>query len=370
MKVCMELDLFAQALHEDKRCFSFTPRREAVLLNSTPQNPNRSPSPELYTPGKWLKPFCSVFMVECANMERERSRSPHACTDQAQLKSDDAPTHADPLDPVDVESGDDDVQDEVAQVIMVDSSQSQSPASPHSPSQEHEQETWRIIARSLGVDLAVAPLETLAYTLLCKHQRNELLTKSQILEMWEALPKRFVYRDKNTEGGLIAIFGANPRNTSALTTVTHQLPHVYQALRAFVTQCVPGFKCSCICLRQNGSRLPHRDIKNIGDSMVVALTPHVNGGGLWIADSEGDVFQLLQGRRIPGRVQDLQEPYVFSARTHLHATQPWVEDRRVVVVAFTPLGTVAIQDTGFLPSNLNQSRISDYFRPLPRSLAP
>ena len=298
-------------------------------------------------------------------MKRGRSCSPASCSTPA-LPKPDTPTRADANDlPVDVESSDDNVQVGVAQVLTVDSSRSPSPASPRNNSQEDDRETWKVIARSLGVDLAVAPLETLAYTFLCKHGRNESIAKSQILEIWDALPRRFMYKDKNTEGGLIAVFGANPRNTSVPTTATHQLPHVYQVLRAFVAQCVPGFRCSCICIRQNGSRLPHRDIKNLGDSMVVALTHHSKGGGLWVADCKGDVFQLFQGRKVPGRIQSLHEPYVFSARSHLHATQPWEESRRVIVVAFTPLGTVSLQDTGYFPGNLNQSRISDFFQPLP-----
>ena len=257
-----------------------------------------------------------------------------------------------------------------AEPIYVHSDVSQSPQSSRDPApEEDEPETspdtdvvWRQIANALGVDLSVAPIETLAYTIICKANRGELMTKAQLLELWDALPRKLIQKDKNTPEGCIAVFGANPRNTSILTNAAIQLPNVYEVLRTFVTQCDATFRFSCICIRQNGCREPHRDTRNLGSSLVIALTEHENGGGLWLADPDGPVTQIHQGLRVPGVIQHLDRPFRFSARSRLHATQPWKEPRRVVLVAFTPLGSLDLQSTGYPEHRAKQSRIHDFFQ--------
>ena len=94
--------------------------------------------------------------------------------------------------------------------------------------------------------------------------------------------------------------------------------------------------------------------------MVLSLTTHHDGGALWVADSAGSVTMIHQGQTVAGRLQDIAEPFVFPARTVLHATQPWSEPKRVVLVAFTPIGTLSLQD-GFNPHKGVQKRIQDYF---------
>ena len=252
-------------------------------------------------------------------------------------------------------------------VISSDSSQGSQDLGPSPPSEDEgshssdSEGTWRRIAHALGVDLSVAPIETLAYTFICQAGRGESFRKDQLLELWDALPRKLVFKDKNTTEGYLSVFGVNPRNTAHMTNATLQLPNVYEVLRAFVKQCDPAFRFSCICIRQNGCREPHRDTRNLGNNLVVALTAHEGGGGLWVADSEGTVIQLHQGTRVPGIIQSLDAPFQFSARTRLHATQPWSESRRVVLVAFTPLGSLNLQSTGYPEHKSKQSRIQDYF---------
>ena len=80
------------------------------------------------------------------------------------------------------------------------------------------------LSKALGVDFKVAPVETLSYCLLCKHRRGEVIGKSDILEVWDVLPSKFKFRDKETEGASMIVFGANPRNTKSLSVATRNLP--------------------------------------------------------------------------------------------------------------------------------------------------
>ena len=107
-------------------------------------------------------------------------------------------------------------------------------------------------------------------------------------------------------------------------------------------------------------RGPHRDSRNIGNNMVVALTTHQSGGELWVAEPAGKITMIHQGLAIQGRAQDVSTPFVFPARSVLHATMPWNEPRRVILVSFTPIGTLTLQNN-FNPHRNTQRRIHDYF---------
>ena len=164
----------------------------------------------------------------------------------------------------------------------------------------------------------------------------------------------------------MTVFGVNPRNTKVLTKATSSLPHTFEFLCGYVRSLVSGFKFSCLALRENCQRGPHRDTRNIGHSLVVRLTTDLQGGDLWVADSQGHVLMSHQGLQVKGRIQCILEPYVFSARTLLHATEPWRLGRRVILVAFTPIGTLSLQND-FNPYGPKQSQISDFFHVRSRS---
>ena len=217
------------------------------------------------------------------------------------------------------------------------------------------------LALALGVDLQVTPVETLAYSLLCKIKRGATLQKSDILQVWDSLPKKFVLRDKDDRQARMVVLGVNPRCTKTSSVASANMPHVHELLKAYVLQICPSFTWTCLCIRQNCSKPPHRDTRNVGNNMIVALTEHQNGGGLWVYDHNGGVYQLFQGRQLPGRTINVQNPFVFSARSLLHATEPWKEARRVVLVAFTPIGSLTLQQPPTLQSAPRQSRIYDFF---------
>ena len=61
--------------------------------------------------------------------------------------------------------------------------------------------------------------------------------------------------------------------------------------------------------------------------MVLLITEGLQGGHLWIADSAGTHNMLFQGQEVAGRIQDISKPFIFPARTVLHATQGWDEGK-------------------------------------------
>ena len=235
-------------------------------------------------------------------------------------------------------------------------------------SEDSDSDTWhglddqsrRTLALALGVGFRVTPIETLAYTLLCKSRRGDKIGKDDLLELWDALPRKFRLKDRTTPSAAMCVFGANPRQTGQFTCASRSLPHVFELLQEFMKQIAPDFKWSTLCIRQNCSRGPHRDTRNIGMSLVLALTSHSQGGGLWVFDPTGQHQQIHNGQVLAGRVQALDQPFQFAARTTLHATQPWSESRRVILVAFTPIGSLSLQNP--VPSQTRrQTRIHDFF---------
>ena len=170
--------------------------------------------------------------------------------------------------------------------------------------------TRQTLALALGVSLFFAPVETLAYTFLCRKQRGLDITKDQLLEVWDAIPKKCLLRDKDDSRARMLVFGVNPRNTRVMSSATNNMPHVHELFRGYLSQVDPTFKWSCLCIRQDCTRGPHRDTRNVGNNLVIALTQHVAGGGLWLFDPKGTVFVVHQGRRLPGIIHDLSTPCV------------------------------------------------------------
>ena len=150
----------------------------------------------------------------------------------------------------------------------------------------------------------------------------------------------------------MCIVGCNPRQSATITNCTDKLPQCTKLLSLFVQQLQPDFSFACVSLRSNCCREPHRDTRNVGNSLVYRLTQHAWGGHLWIASPEGLSRREFQGQQVTGRIQRIDEPFVFSARSHLHATEDWPPlEERVVLVAFTPLKSLASQHQLQHPKN-------------------
>ena len=51
---------------------------------------------------------------------------------------------------------------------------------------------------------------------------------------------------------------------------------------------------------------------------------------------KGDVFQLVHGSQVPGRIVECHTfPYQFNSKHTLHATEAWTGPRRIVLTAWT-----------------------------------
>ena len=200
------------------------------------------------------------------------------------------------------------------------------------------------LARALGVDLCCAPVETLAYAVLRKHDRGIPIHKNDILDVWHAIPKKYKLKEAGNNKARMFLVGANPRQVDAITNCTDRFPHSTKLLNRYASQVAPGFGYTCIGLRSNCLKAPHRDTRNIGESLVCLLTRHSQGGHLWVANSRGDTAREHQGEQVLGRIQDITAPYIFSARGVLHATESWPPtEERVILVAFTPLKSLEVQ---------------------------
>ena len=58
---------------------------------------------------------------------------------------------------------------------------------------------------------------------------------------------------------------------------------------------------------------------------------------MWVASGLGEHCRDFQGQKVKGRIQDISQPFIFSARSTLHATQDWEpNNNRLVLVACTP----------------------------------
>ena len=71
------------------------------------------------------------------------------------------------------------------------------------------------LARALGVDLCCAPVETLAYAVLRKHDRGIPIQKNDLLDVWHAIPKKYKLKETGNIKARMFLVGANPRQVDA-----------------------------------------------------------------------------------------------------------------------------------------------------------
>ena len=200
-------------------------------------------------------------------------------------------------------------------------------------------EDLRILASKLQVEQKVALAETLAYSATCKLSRGEHVDTTALLEVWDSIPDSLKTRDRHIPEARIIILGVNPRNPQAFTTATHALPHTTKLLARYISLHAPDFHFACISLRLNADKGPHRDMNNSCEpSSIQVLTKSDSGGNMWIADPSGTVPMQVHGSEVQGRIEECHtKPLLFESKNRLHATEPWRGDRRLALVAWTPL---------------------------------
>ena len=205
-----------------------------------------------------------------------------------------------------------------------------------------DEHSTQILAKALKVEPKHVPVEALAYSVLCKRQRGQHIMKSDLVDLWEALPTYLKNHDPKGGSGRYVVFGANPRKHDQVTNPTSQLPHTAELCIRFIQQTHPMLEFSTFALRMNMQTTPHRDTRNGSDESYIQCLTSVTGGGLWIADPAGSTEVQHLGQDLKGTVYDVQEhPLVFPARSKLHATMPWNGAERLVLVAFTTLNSLS-----------------------------
>ena len=140
--------------------------------------------------------------------------------------------------------------------------------------------------------------------------------------------------------------GVNPRNPSSFTQATKLLPKTTTALVAYVIERCPNLLFSTLSLRLNADKGPHRDLGNsLEPSCIQVLTLETVGGNLWVANDKGSSIRVFQGRNIKGTIVECHhQPYVFSSKQVIHATDNWTGPRRLVLTAWTVMSSHNTQD--------------------------
>ena len=200
-------------------------------------------------------------------------------------------------------------------------------------------EDLKTLATKLQVAQRVALAETLSYSATCRMNRGEQVDSTNLLEIWDAIPESLKMRDRQLPEARIIILGINPRNPQTCTTATHTIPHTTKLLAKYINQQAPDLHFACISLRLNADKGPHRDMNNSNElSFIQVLTKTSSGGNIWIADPSGTVPMQVHGSEVRGKIAECHaKPLLFESKTKLHATEPWEGDRRLALVAWTPL---------------------------------
>ena len=170
-------------------------------------------------------------------------------------------------------------------------------------------------------------------------KRGNLCNTTDLVEIWDSIDDNLKLKDKQCKSARMIILGANPRNPSICTNATDDLPNCTKTLCSFITQKCPQAQFNVSSIRSNADKGPHRDLHNgPEDSFIQILEPPKTGGNLWVADAKGSCSMTIHGTKVQGKVVDCtNQPFLFPSKSKLHATEPWLGDRRIVLVAWCTL---------------------------------
>ena len=121
-----------------------------------------------------------------------------------------------------------------------------------------------------------------------------------------------------------------------VTSLTRKMPSVVCFLNAWLVSLFPGQCWSSVAVSHNHVAVSHADSANLpGSSNCTVSLGSFRGGGLWLADEQGDCeMRDPEGHSVRGRVHStFQQPLTFDAQ-RLHATQPF-QGERWAVTAYT-----------------------------------
>ena len=187
-------------------------------------------------------------------------------------------------------------------------------------------------------DSKVHPAEEFAEGVL---HSGASVSKIDVLRIFDLLPDTDMLRGDRTRArdsdSKCFITGAYIFSSMAgLRKTTSDFPFATQCLVRYIRQLNPTHTFGTVAIFRNLQAKPHADAHNQEGSMnLIAPLSTFEGGHLWVADGLGLVSRHIEGSDRLGSLLDVSAgPCRFDPR-NLHATDPWV-GRRDVIVGFTP----------------------------------
>ena len=172
------------------------------------------------------------------------------------------------------------------------------------------------LSRALHIDRRLIDSELVCFVMnkrVCREQC--IINRSMILEAWRYIPQSFKMSPRSPGvpermQPTAILAGASPRSSKVPLAST---------------------------FREDLPREPHRDTRNGPCGTFFQTLNSIPGGGLWIAHKEGLVCRQHNGITIKGcYLEASNEPVIFDARKHLHASGEWDYNKtRTVLIAWT-----------------------------------
>ena len=164
--------------------------------------------------------------------------------------------------------------------------------------------------------------------------------KSEILQSFDKAAVKY----KTQEGGGYTItLGVNPRDLNRLCVPTAPLQYLACQVSHLFKLLLPHHKFSSVCTRDSAGKGLHRDLRNSHYPQAIVSLSNFEGGELWVESPTGTIEKQYMGGVVLETHCDVASgaPFIFSCKRLLHCTEEWT-GRRVVVIAFTVMGSISI----------------------------
>ena len=169
-------------------------------------------------------------------------------------------------------------------------------------------------------------------------------------------PCQRTFGDLTPTNVLVGAFHSGPY--TGITKSTKLYPSFSRLINRFIQHLYPSLIWSTFSISRNLRTPPHRDHSNAPTGSLLTALSHHDGGGLWLEDGCGEVYEDVQGNLKCGRIVRLDfQCLVFPAHRMTHSTCGWEGTDRITLAAYC-IGTVAkltksqfalLENFGFCP---------------------
>eukprot|EP00439_Symbiodinium_sp_Y106_P001906 s8935_g1.t1 len=176
-------------------------------------------------------------------------------------------------------------------------------------------------------------------------QKGDFVTKSSALQVLRLIPTT-EWTAKH--GGATVSFGSFQRASPGIRSASRRYPLTTRLLTRLVRHWSPDTAFTTVTVLDNVRAPPHTDGHNSEvPGMIMSLTQGHQGGELWLAHDKGDATMLCNGIPQKGIKIDVTTPFLFSAKSIMHATCEWQGDR-VVIAAYSTANSVSVLSQALL----------------------